>query len=370
MNHKYVFTVFILKKFFTINFYPIEIIDLIIQSMFDPIHICVGFNFSICTINTKLYSIGNGSHGQLGLGDFNSKTNLCQIMIGPIHKIVATYKHVLALTKSFELYSWGLNYQGQLGLGDCVNQALPQRILLDNVANIAIGYKNSFAIDKLNQVFAWGDNKSGQLGLGHRQLVMIPTKLSIDRIVSVVSGCSHSMAVDLTGTLYAWGDNFYGQLGLGPDIQSSWVPVVVKLDLIESVATGDYHVVCLTVKKIVYVWGYNYHGQIGSGLGQNNFLPQKLNLNLNRIDRISCGYQNSFFITIDNNMYAIGYNYYGQVDQSTKENVLQPILLDINLVDSVYCSYHMLVVTKSGLIYGTGRNDDSQLSTDVFNQIL
>lgn len=79
MNHKYILAVFVLKNFFTLKSHPIEIIGLIIQAAFDPLTLCAGYNFTIKSVGSKIYSVGNGIYGQLGLSDFTCKLSWCQI---------------------------------------------------------------------------------------------------------------------------------------------------------------------------------------------------------------------------------------------------------------------------------------------------
>jgi E3 ubiquitin-protein ligase HERC4 len=81
--------------------------------------------------------------------------------------------HCLALCEGGCVYSWGDNSHGQLGLGHSTNisapaliRALTLRATLDKmvVEEVVTGVEHSMARTACGVVFSWGGNVTGQLG--------------------------------------------------------------------------------------------------------------------------------------------------------------------------------------------------------------
>ena len=88
-------------------------------------------------------------------------------------KISLGEKHAIALDDNGKLYSWGNNTQGQLGIGDVTNQTefIGQPTLISSVSNtlfvdVSASAEVSFAITDQGEMYSWGDNDLGTLGVG------------------------------------------------------------------------------------------------------------------------------------------------------------------------------------------------------------
>jgi len=93
--------------------------------------------------------------------------------------ISAGNHHSLGI-KNSKLYSWGLNSFGQLGNGDNRNHATPKRVgSRSDWTKVAAGNYHSIALNS-SGVFSFGNNEKGQLGLGHNANRNIPTQVSFD----------------------------------------------------------------------------------------------------------------------------------------------------------------------------------------------
>ena len=68
-----------------------------------------------------------------------------------------------------QVFSWGQNSHGQLGLGkELPSQASPQRVKsLEGIplAQVTAGGAHSFALSLSGTSFGWGSNSAGQLAL-------------------------------------------------------------------------------------------------------------------------------------------------------------------------------------------------------------
>lgn len=69
-----------------------------------------------------------------------------------------------------ELFTWGQNTHGQLGVGSQTTLTsepqLVERLKGVPLAQIAAGGDHSMCVSLSGAVFSWGKNSSGQLGLG------------------------------------------------------------------------------------------------------------------------------------------------------------------------------------------------------------
>lgn len=114
------------------------------------------------------------------------------------------------------------------------------------------------------------------------------------KIVSVAAGGWHSMAVADTGDLYVWGWNESGQLGF----KRSQLPLTATpllLDLNDqvtwsSVSCGSRHTIAVTAVGDVYAFGWNKYGQLGVD-GATHDQPVKVPVDAAK--RVSCKHWSS-----------------------------------------------------------------------------
>ena len=78
-------------------------------------------------------------------------------------------KHTSALSKTAKVYTVGDGSSGQLGHGSMANDASPRLVKsLDrwSVVQVVCGEGHSLALTADGNVYSWGDGEKGQLGLG------------------------------------------------------------------------------------------------------------------------------------------------------------------------------------------------------------
>ena len=129
----------------------------------------------------SVYSWGFGGEGQLGHGDFQIQTLplLIKVLEGEgVRDIACGEKHCLALTQAGDVYAWGDGSLGQLGLGDYRKQHTPRRVMElqgRRIIAISAGAHHSACIADDHSVYSWGAGSSGRLGLGDELNICVPT---------------------------------------------------------------------------------------------------------------------------------------------------------------------------------------------------
>ena len=121
-------------------------------------------------------------------------------------------------TPTSTLFSWGQNSDGQLGLGDITQRSSPNQVgSLTNWANIGATYFSVGAVKTDGTLWTWGSNNQGALGLGNTTNYSSPKQVgALTAWYKVATGSRRCMfATKTDGTLWSWGKNDNGQLGLG-----------------------------------------------------------------------------------------------------------------------------------------------------------
>ena len=214
----------------------------------------------------ELLMWGNNSCEQLGLGSSfrgvdrifaptpispNFDTTEMQWRNLSVRNAVLGRKFGLAIDKFERVYSWGDNSHGQLGVGDRNSRNSPVLIeALQHVRQVAVGQQHSAAIDSRRQLWTWGDCADGRLGHGvlfteirsvqgnvisrnRKQVDFLPEPKLVEffrlsasgREVSLVAcGDRFTVALDQRGLAWSWGSGIYGQLGRGSNVMSAPLP--------------------------------------------------------------------------------------------------------------------------------------------------
>ncbi|WP_332461038.1 MULTISPECIES: InlB B-repeat-containing protein [Bifidobacterium] len=275
-----------------------------------------------------------------------------------------TYGFSLAVGSDGNAYAWGSNYYGQLGNGTRDDKHAPVMVRTPDrkaypdlpadftYLQVSAGGSHSLALGSDGNVYAWGNNSNGQLGDGTTSSyqtapvrVKTPDRSTYPDLpadftyLQVSAGYYHSLALGSDGNVYAWGYNGDGQLGDGTTTDRH-APVRVKTpdrstypDLPADftylqVSAGGSHSLALGSDGNVYAWGYNYYGQLGDGTGSYS---QSAPVRVKTPDRsmypdlpedftylqVSAGYWHSLAVGSDGNVYAWGHNGNGRLGDGT-----------------------------------------------------
>jgi alpha-tubulin suppressor-like RCC1 family protein len=297
----------------------------------DITEIVAGNNHTIATLKNKkaLYITGNSEHGQLG--DYFKINTFTKISVEGIEKIAAGGFHTLNIAKDGNIYGTGENEDGQLGLGDIKYQRNYVEItsLRDKgITEIAAGGFCTFVIARNGKTYAAGNNGYGQLGIGNiktqKEFIEVPS-LKNKSIIKIVVGVSHAFAITNGWRIYAAGNNEKGQLGLG-DIkhQKTFTEVLsLRYKRVIEINVGYEHTFVLTTNGEVYVAGGNSFGELGLGdyiYNQKNFV-EVLSLKNKNIIKMVVGDSHAFALAKNGDIYVAGDNVDGQLGLGDKVGV-------------------------------------------------
>ncbi|PCI12757.1 MAG: hypothetical protein COB71_08260 [Thiotrichales bacterium] len=135
-------------------------------------------------------------------------TSLVFLLVGTGTTSVSTQfalgqKHTLMIKSDGTLWSWGENSIGQLGIGSNDPRHYPVQIGVDRWSAVTAGHYHSVAIHQDGTLWTWGGHMNGALGNGGAGNIDVPMQISTDLWRSIVSKGAHTIAIKQDGTL--WG---------------------------------------------------------------------------------------------------------------------------------------------------------------------
>ena len=183
--------------------------------------------------------------------------------------------------------------------------------------------------------------------------------------VKIVGGYNYFVSMDVSGKVYGWGQNNNGQLAQGNTTNYS-TPVYMGIDNATDIATGAYYTLVLKEDGTVWSAGYNGNGELGNGTTENktNFVQVIKNDGeaLDNIKAIAAGYNTSYAITNDGEVYTWGYNGKGQMgfgDTSSRTSATKTTLAGIKQISAG--EHYTIALAEDGTVYVSGRNTEGQL---------
>lgn len=263
------------------------------------------------------------------------------------------------------VWSFGLNDSGQLGvqgqgLGDSMNESTPTKILNVQARSVSCGNRFTALIDLENNVWKFG---SEYLLFG--PIANRPTQIPNIKAKFISCGDKYTMFIDMENIVLASGDNYFGQLGLG-DSQNRHVPTQILNPnetgtfTAQFIACGKSHTILIDMENNVWAVGDNYFGQLGLGItGAKNIFTQIPNI---KARFVSCSSSHSILIDLDNNVWSFGDNSFGQLGLGHNQRRHVPNLVPNLKAQSVACGdSHTVLIDLDNNVWSFGYNDFDQL---------
>ena len=287
-------------------------------------------------------------------------------------------------------YGWGFNSSGMLGDGTTIDR--PNAIATD-VSGVLSGKTitaivssasaaHTLALTSEGKVYAWGENIEGQLGTNNTTFYSSPVAvdmtgaLSGKTVVALAAGYQHSLALTSDGGLYAWGSNLGGELGIG-STTSSLVPVAVDTSgvlsgkTIVQIHAGWNTSAVLDSTGQVYTWGS------GSALGNGSAAGSTVAVAVDTtgvlagkvVSKLRVGSFHMLVQTTDGMLFGWGENNRGQIGDGTSgTNRHSPVAVDVTgvlatkTITEISAGHqYSLVLASDGTVYAWGADDSMSL---------
>ena len=348
----------------------------------DPIQlISLGSQHTVCVTNKgKIYTFGWNNYGQCGVPinstvllknelDNNRLININKfneielrilnrvdgVKIPQIDEVILSNSitcgedYTLIVDKEGKLWSFGLNLNGQLGLGHCTQIDKPSEVEFENEnnqnqKNVKKSKKNKVKFNSVKSagyinfctteegeiyMWPWGD-KQGNLHYNPNKFFLSSPQ---EKVTSVACGNNFCLMLNSNGMVYSMGkSNKYGELGVG-DFNPRYGPTPIdffnlNLERINQISCGFKHCVAKSTTGRVYTWGCGCKGQLGQDNYNNMSIPGLVRFEdpFMKVIQVSAGFRCTFFLSENRKVFSCGCN--GTISMEKT-----PILFDI--VDKV-----------------------------------
>ena len=232
-----------------------------------------------------LWTWGPALDGRLGHGDDRNQHKPTRVPSlawaeEGVRAVSAGGQHTLCITEAGELYAMGQGKHGQLGLGDTVSRWRPQKVaaLAGKPVRIAsAGHEHSAILTEAGEVYTMGDGSRGQLGhaeLGYKQPKLVEA-LAPPLTATQVKGLKVG---ELTKELARLGIAAKEELGKlrKEELAKHLLAAQPERARVVEVAAGTNRTFAKTADGWMYSWGGGDHGALGHGDELRQTLPKRL----------------------------------------------------------------------------------------------
>lgn len=303
----------------------------------------------------------------------------------------------------FTMYGIGDNQDGELGMrkvaiDEVENLSAFTDLTISRISDIFYGYARFVIKSRIqgtnnkytNQLMTIGNNDYHSLGIGESEFgyhrnsrkmkqIPFPEKQKI-RIISNGIRAHHTFIVTMNDEIYAYGTAQNAEFGEQPEAEYTPEPTPEekKNDIAIAIAATDAKIDDYSddehdpKKKKSLRFKLANPSRKSLTLLVPTLLPnvtKKFNDFFKiKINRISCGYDFSIFLSNDGRMFGCGNNNYGQLGIAIKECKIvyefEEIPLNVRVIDVQVGYKHTLCLSYDSCVYVCGDNEDGQLGME------
>jgi alpha-tubulin suppressor-like RCC1 family protein len=311
-----------------------------------------------------LFSFGDDSNGQLGLGSNPRTYSPVQFSSLEVLYICSGAEHTVFIDRTGGVYSFGANDVGQLGVGATTSQNTPTKVNIQatNVTNVYLKCGAFHTLMLRNSgLLVWGVNKYGQLMTSDTLTRMGPNRaLKNQKFTQIAAGDAMSLALDEQGSVWFAGITHQESLTQFP------VPTVI-IQEIQAIVSTDRYFFLLAINGTTYGMGYAPFGQFCIG---GNMLQLELPTALPPLQnsaKFYLGTNRAYFQHMNGTAFGCGDNSMNQIAISSSSRFTSPRLVELpspeDIAGILVSASDVLWITSSGSVYGIGSNKDGMLGT-------
>lgn len=332
------------------------------------------FGFGIKPDGT-LWAWGSNTYGQLGDGTTTSRYSPVQVGTATNwSKVAGGLGFAMGIRTDGTLWAWGLNGNGQFGNGTYVSSSTPVQIgVATNWSTVSCGIASSYVRTTANTLYVCGLNDQSQLGDGGTTQNPTLTLLTVGgTTVSKVVAWSQGrtvLALTTTGKIYGWGLNTSGALGTADNLTKT-TPTQENSAATDwaDIAVGIENGYAIKTNGKLYATGVGAFGSnANAGTGNLNAFTQEALL-ATTWSKVYADYYSVYGIRTDSTLWAAGYNFNGQLGDSTTTN--RTSFTQVGANTALWSSAAGFVssegaLSTSGILYTWGANASGQLANGI-----
>ncbi len=332
------------------------------------------------TLDNEVYACGCNSYGISGIGSYDKFVYIPQKVLieEKIKDIKIENARAYFKTIDDEYYACGDNYNEYLGVGSHDTDVyIPQKVLIEEkIKEIKILGEQTYFIAINDEVYACGSNNYRQLGIGSsNSAVCIPQKVLIEEKIKEIKILGkQTYFIAINDEVYACGSNNYGDLGIGSHNKVAYIPQKVLIEeKIKNIKLDCNRIYFITINNEVYGCGDNECGQLGTGSNDEFvFIPQKVLIE-EKIKEIKILREQTYFIAINDEVYACGNNNYGHLGIGSRNKVAcipQKVLIEEKIKNIISECNQTFLLTINNEFYAYGDNGYRQLGVGSDNPVV
>jgi len=291
-----------------------------------------------------LWGWGYNLYGMMGIGNTtNRSTPIAIIPTKTFCAVGGGWLQTIKIDKSGFAWSSGRNGTGELGDNTVISKQTPVSVwgghTFCRIAGngVPTGLNQTIgSIDKNGKAWMWGQGTSGELG--NNAVLAYCTPVSVWGAHTFceisVGGAGFTTGIDSSGRAWAWGNNLYGYLGNLSNLSKRTPVSVWGGHTFCQISAGHEHILALDKNGKLWAWGTTAYGNLGNNAsGPSQELTPVSVWGAHTFCKISAGEEHSLAIDNHGQLWAWGWNFYGQLGDGTVVSKITPI----SITNKTFC---------------------------------